>query len=129
MGLTFRQHSYGAALDCSRPVLRPGLVFRLFPIELERLHHGSIADGKKNRLFIGEILMRMPLPKRDDERISLLPFEVTLSHGGSALSFEHVIQGRAGMAMVFGFLCGFEKLNLTGHGRISVAGGGRIDIA
>ena len=64
-----------------------------------------------------KILVRMPLPKRYDKRISLLPFEMTFSHRSAALSFENVVERRAGVAMHLGFLSGFEKLNLTRHRR------------
>src|SRR5262250_2403887 len=104
------------------------LVFHLFPIELQPFHHRSIIDGKENRLFIGKILVRMPLPKRYDERISLLPFEMAFPYRSPASSFENVIEGRAGMAMHPGFLFGFKKLNLTRHRRVGKSSRCRIDI-
>src|SRR5215468_9530527 len=104
------------------------LVFRLFPIELQPFHHRSIIDGKENRLFIGKILVRMPLPKRYDERISLLPFEMAFPYRSPASSFENVIEGRAGMTMHPGFLFGFKKLNFTRHRRVGKSSRCRIDI-
>src|SRR5262245_66541290 len=105
------------------------LVFRLFPIELQPFHHRSIVDGKQNRLFIGKILVRVPLPKRYDERISPLPIEGAFAHRSSASSFENVIERGAGMAMHPGLLFGFKKLNLTRHRWVGKSSGSRIDIA
>src|SRR5215813_519348 len=104
------------------------LVFRLFPIELQPFHHRSIVDGKENRLFIGKILVRVPLPKRYDERISPLPFEVAFPYRSSASAFENVVEGRAGMAMHPGFLFGFKKLNFTRHRWVRKSCRSRIDI-
>src|SRR5215510_10392163 len=105
------------------------LTFYLFPIELESFHDRSIIDGKQNRLFIGKILVRVPLPKRNDERISPLPFEVAFAHRSSTSSFENVIESGAGMAMHPGLLFGFKKLNLTRHRWVGKSSGSRIDIA
>src|SRR5262249_39966705 len=104
------------------------LVFRLLPIELETFHHGSVINGKKNRLFIGQILMRMPLPKGNDKRIPFLPFEVAFSDCCAPLSLENVVARRAGVSMVSGFLSSFEKLNFTRHGGVSESSRGRIDV-
>src|SRR5262245_47033010 len=70
----------------------------------------------------------MPLPKRYDERISLLPFEMAFLYRSPASSFENVIEGRAGMTMHPGFLFGFKKLNLTRHHQVSKSNRCRIDI-
>jgi hypothetical protein len=88
-------------------------VLRLFPIELEPLHHGSIVDGKENRFVIGKILMRMPLPKGNDKRISFLPFKVTFSHRSATLPFENVVERCAGVTMNLGFLAPLQKLNFA----------------
>src|SRR5687767_2427966 len=71
----------------------------------------------------------MPLPKRNNKRITLLPFEEAFSNSSPAAAFENMIDRRAGMPMHFGYLIWRKQLNLARHGWISVAASGRIDIA
>src|SRR5688572_22872531 len=71
----------------------------------------------------------MPLPKRNNKRITLLPFEEAFSNGSPAAAFENMIDRRAGMPMYFGYLIWPKQLNLARHCCISVPASGRIDIA
>jgi hypothetical protein len=98
-------------------------------MQLERFHDWPVIDAKENRFFIRKIFVRMPLPQRNDEGISFLPFEVTLSHGRSALSSKDVVQRRAGVPMHFRFLVTLKELNLARHGWVGESARGGIDIA
>src|SRR5262245_18569981 len=73
--------------------------------------------------------MRVPLPERHDESVTLLPFQIAFADFAPALTFEHMIERRRRMAVNLRRFFGLEKLDLTRHRWISIATGGRIDIA
>ena len=78
-------------------------------MKLQRIHDRAVIDGKQHRLVIREILVRMPLPERHHESVTLLPLQVTLANSGPAPAANYVIDRRAGVAMRFS---GMESITL-----------------
>src|SRR5688500_638504 len=101
----------------------PCLIRRLLAIELQRFHHRSIVDGKKHRFVIGEILVRMPLPKRHYETVAFAPLEVTLADSSTALTAHYVGNRCAGLAVRLRGFFTFDKLHFAGHSRIGITPG------
>jgi hypothetical protein len=72
-------------------------VLSLFTIELQRLHHRPIVEGKQNRFIVTEVFMGMPMPQRDDEGVALAPFQIRVAELRATMAFDDMIQRRAGM--------------------------------
>src|SRR5215831_21270666 len=59
----------------------------------------------------------MKIPEWYDEGVALFPFVTLISDSADAATAPYMIDGRAGVAMAFGFFSAPEHLDLAGHGR------------
>jgi hypothetical protein len=54
------------------PLVEPDLL-RFFPVKAQRLRRRPVGDREENRVFVGRVLVRVPLPGRHDKNIALIP--------------------------------------------------------
>ena len=86
----------------------------LFPVKAQNLRCRLIGDRKKNRVFVGRVLMRVPLPGWHDKDIALIPIEIVRRDLGQSAAAESMVHRRARVTMRMGFFFGAKKLNLAG---------------
>lgn len=109
--------SRSSILDLQAGFVGSSGAFRLFPIQSQRLRCWAIGDREKNRIFVGRILMRVPLPGGHNKDIALLPIKIVRRYLRQSTAAESVIDRRARVAMGTGFFFGTKKLNLAGERR------------
>src|SRR5262249_42338154 len=118
----FRRRPQKVLLDIRKYRFRSSSYFTLslhdaLPILTDGVHQRFVGHHEKYRGIFRRVLVTMKIPERHDEGVALFPFVALIADSADAAAAPYMIDGRAGVAMAFGFFSAPEHVNLAGHCR------------
>src|SRR5436305_14977717 len=84
---------------------------------MKRFQNRRVAHGKKHSFRCCAIGVAMRMPKRDDERVSLLPIEALVTNIARTAAAKGMVDDCARVPMRLGFFAREEKLESALNGR------------
>src|SRR5262249_26761894 len=88
------------------------------PVDAEVLHEWEILNGKENGRLPAEVGVLVPKVGRHDEEVASAPLIDLPGNNASALPFEDVVDGGAGLSMRKRFDSRSNHLNAACEGRV-----------
>ena len=78
----------------------------LFTVMADGIHEWFVRHHEKNRRVIGDVLVMMMIPERDNERVALFPLVAFITDDANAAATVNIIDRGTRMTMALGLFAG-----------------------